>query len=171
MKLICPYVWEHPYEGREAARVETYEWVVHHGGDLIDVSGSDYAYHDLLARLWSEGDGLILVEHDVVPSEEGYESLKRCRKPWCALPYPIGPHAPNDAHMAGDSLGCTKFSGRLMRRFPGVMEEAADHPRGAGMPPRHWTRLDTRIWGVLNDYGLRPHVHDHWPARHLHHYA
>ena len=124
--------------------------------ETVDVGGSPTAYHELFIRLWADGDGFVVVEHDVVVPRGAIRSLERCREPWCGVPYPS-----HNGYLEG-ALGCTRFSTSLVRSVPEV-PATVDQLASDGTPRRYWGRLDTRLKQVLEDrIGLR--FHAHWPA-------
>jgi hypothetical protein len=110
--------------------------------ELVDVSGSDRAYFDLLSRLWSNGETFCIVEHDIVIHPAALDELEACAGDWCGFPH--------DYHEWGEQygLGCVKFTDRLIARNPtalrrvGVMSDER-HPK------RHWCRLDAWLQGVI----------------------
>ena len=69
-------------------------------------------YGELLAELWSEGGGLVVVEHDVAPWAGALTQLADCEADWCQFRYP------KDGGALVRGLGCTKFSARLMVEYP-----------------------------------------------------
>jgi hypothetical protein len=135
---------------------------------VYDVSGADDAYWTLLAALWEQGDGFIVVEHDVVVRPESIWELIGCDRPWCACPYP---YLGGRGTIIG--LGCTKFSGELLAAVPDALLRAGEMvdqlpgaDQGRDHPRRHWCRLDSRIQRALVDSGY--HVHfDHTEVGHL----
>jgi hypothetical protein len=130
---------------------------------VIPLQGDD-GYWRALRALWGEGEGFIVVEHDIVVWPGAMAELVACPRDWCQCPYSYG--------RAGGTivgLGCTKFSTFLLDRYPDVMEEAwdpvpemTDHRH----PPGHWCRLDARLQRVLVDHGETPHF-DHSEVEHL----
>ena len=112
------------------------------------MGGSPYAYAELLARLWAEGDGFVVVEHDIEIHGDVLPGFAACGEPWCVFPYPgPGDHAGN--RLLDHALGCTRFGASLLKAEPGV-------PPGPGS---HWGSLDARLYHVLVGRGYRPHVH------------
>lgn len=126
---------------------------------FVDVSGSDDAYWQLLANLWSEGRGFVLIEHDIVVRPDSIEKLVACHEPWCSFQVPYVGRL-----YAG--LSCAKFSAGLIARYPDALDrisglEDEDHP------PSHWCRLDSHLQShVLNPGGETMHVHGP-PLEHL----
>lgn len=114
-------------------------------------------YYDLLARLWREPGGFIIVEQDIVPWPGAIAQLATCSHDWCGFAYELS----TGVGVPG-MLGCTRFSGRLTAEHPGVIEAVAYLP-AHGTPPRYWGRMDTRIKEVMEDReGLRFSLH--WPV-------
>lgn len=119
---------------------------------MVDVSGSDEAYWQLLADLWSKGAGFIVVEHDVLVRPGALDELDRCHHPWCSFQVPYVGRV-----YAG--LSCAKFSAALIARYPDALDVIAelsdeDHE------PKHWCRLDSWLQShVLNPGGEIMHVH------------
>lgn len=102
--------------------------------ELVNVSGSDEAYWELLDDLWTRGETFAIVEHDVVIHPTAISELQQCGSSWCAFPTPYfyGTHV---------GLGCVKFGSDLIKRFPSALDRVAElfddkHP------PKHWCRLD-----------------------------
>jgi hypothetical protein len=123
--------------------------------EYVHVGGTPEAYFELLAGLWAEGKGFVIVEQDIVPWPGAIAEMEACPEPWCGRPYNLGTHL-------GAYLGCTKFSDSLVAGAPGVIA-AIDHLAFDGTPRRYWGRLDTRLKQVLEDQlGLTHHWH--WPA-------
>jgi hypothetical protein len=128
--------------------------------ETVDVSGSETAYHDLLAGLWREGRTLIVVEHDVVVYPGALAAMLACPEPWCVTPYRV------NGEYEG-YLGCVRFSARLLAEVPDAMDAAGQLTYGP--PPRYWGWIDNRLAQVLGEHGYSKHRH--WPAvKHLHVY-
>jgi hypothetical protein len=147
--VICPYTRLRP-ETSGALDVAARRG---HELEYVDVSGSDTAYAELLADLWADGRGFILVEHDIVIRPGLLDELARCGHDYCAAPYALREYV-------AQALGCTKFASRLLAGFPDVMERVLRVPTNFG-PPGHWRQLDTVLMRtvLLNRYGLQPHLH------------
>jgi hypothetical protein len=161
VRIICPYVLESDAVWNLVLQEPVRDFVLAHAGEMMDVSASDTAYWQLLQELWEQRESFIVIEHDVIPSEEGFQSLASCSQPWCACPIQIISRG-----MVG-TLGCAKFDSSLMEEFPTLMEEVGSSTTG-GIVARHWTRLDVRIHEVLTHLGVQMHEHTDCPARHLH---
>jgi hypothetical protein len=123
--------------------------------EYVFVGADPTAYHGLVERLWSEGDGFLIVEQDIVVRPGSVAELADCPEPWCGFAYSIGTSY-------GSYLGCARFGRDLVLGHPGVFAAVANL-RDDGTPRRYWGRLDTRMKAVLEDHeGQRMHVH--WPA-------
>ena len=121
--------------------------------DVVDVSASESAYHDLLASLWAEGEGFVVVEHDIVVYPGAIRAMLDCPESWCVTVYRV--NAEYDGY-----LGCVRFSEALVRAEPDAMDAAGR--LAYGPPPRYWGWVDSRLGQVLTDRGYRKHRH--WPA-------
>ena len=161
MKVVVPYI-----HGmlREQTRTEAHRqayfktWPVL----LCDLDAADTtAYYHLLAKLWTEADDFLIVEHDVVPPSGAFDEFTYCDGLVCSHPYVCGSRDPVIA------LGCTRFRKELMVEHPTVFERVGELE--PDMPKRHWKRLDTRLYWVLGELTVQAHRHDP-PAQHLHPY-
>ena len=97
-------------------------------------------YHELLEEVWGEKETTIIVEHDIVIVPGVIEELLACEHDWCGNPYFVASHVQV-------CLGCTKFSSRLMLKYPNVMHDAGEIITSA--PAKDWHRVDIRIEEVL----------------------
>lgn len=127
----------------------------------VDVS-EDGGYPHLLQRLWSEGEGVILIEHDVVPTQEQLQQLVRCEHDWCAYTY--HPHAGASIEAGAIAMfGCCKLGEETMQRLPRVWSSWGTskpaEPWMLGTP--NWAWLDTRLTYYAREKGIR--AHQHWP--------
>ena len=134
--VICGYTWLRP-ETKAALPPDA---------TIVDVSGEGDRYFWLLEALWHRGQGVLTVEHDIVPYEGAIESLQECSEPWCAVPYQVGINV-------GTWLGLTKFSPEIMAAVP----DAFDH-----MERTEFNAIDGQLLPYLWSKGFRCHVH--WPA-------
>ena len=145
MKVVCGWSQLEPAT-REAldncGHPVTYEYVGH----------SDTAYPEMIARLFSEGNAFLNVEHDVVPDKACLRAMVRCHEPFCAAPYEWTTNV-------GPALGCTKFSGDFLADFPTAAAEAL----GGSFRQFDYVLMRTVLAGK---YRQRPHVHLP-PAEHL----
>lgn len=119
-----------------------------------DVSSSDEEYFNVLARTWAQGEGFILIEHDIEIGPETICTLTQCGHDWCAFPYAMGGSGYKSA------LGCTKFSDDVVQTLSSLMAWVSD-VRDPWAPPRHWARNDIRIAEFLRQNGYEEFVH--WP--------
>ncbi len=120
--------------------------------EQVYVGGERTSYWELVAKLWSEGEGFVIVEHDVEIHAKVLPEFEKCKRPWCGFPYDLetGPQM---------ALGCTRFSTELLAEHPTVLEEAGELSDGT-LAKRDWHRLDSHIAQVLTQtYGLTQHAH------------
>lgn len=76
------------------------------------VCEGDVGYSELVVDLWADGQGFILVEHDVAPWGGALAELWDCPADWCMFRY---------FKYGGGltrGLGCAKFSDRLVSGHP-----------------------------------------------------
>lgn len=117
------------------------DWGVHYEWREVDAT---YAYAKMLTDLWREGEGFLLLEHDVVPtSPEQLTEIRTCPKPWCAAPY-ISP-----VMMLG--MGVTKLTDEALAASQDIPE--VFH----GM---HWSTIDSKLIPALES---RFPLHGHFP--------
>lgn len=119
------------------------------------------AYWRLLADEWRRPGDLLIVEQDIGITADVVPGLTACREPWCGHPYPIG-------EQLLVCLGCTRFTAELKAAEPDLLD-AVGRDDTAGLPARHWQRLDVRILDHLRNRGYTQHVHQP-PVRHYHRY-
>ena len=115
-------------------------------------------YWDLLNLLWSGDDDFLVVEHDVLPTEECVRSMWACTEEWCSGTHGRWAWERSKAGavvLRNDSyLECAKF-GSIRRRVPDLMARV-----GMYQPNHQWIGLETLVLSVLQDEeGLSPHVH------------
>jgi hypothetical protein len=108
------------------------------GARFVDVSGSDFAYYELLKELWHAGETFMYVEHDVVPEDALMPEMWNCPEEYCTP--------------GSSSEVCAKFGEGLMRRWPNLLEE---------MGPLHWGAVTLVLSSELCRRGVQPHPHDH----------
>jgi hypothetical protein len=148
-RVVVPYVAR--YLRREVEEtLRTSVWTA-----FIDVEG-DTAYFDLMAGLWAAGDTIIVVEHDDLVQPKLLREMWACSEPWCTGAMEDG---------SALTLGCTKFSSKLVAMVPDAMDRAL-----LLAPTRQFRLLDRAlIWKVLEEEeGLRTHLHPTPPVVHLH---
>lgn len=103
-----------------------------------------YGYGELLEKLWTVGDGFILVEHDIAPWPGAIHQLIGCDDDWCCYEYPL------NFGLVG-ALGCTKFSTKLLAktwRIPQLWYQT------------HWGAVDGKLVAALRTaHGQDAHIH------------
>ena len=118
---------------------------------------TDTGYWELLAKMWSEQETFVIIEHDIIPWPGAIRAMIACHHGWCAHAYKIGGYY-------SPGLGCTKFSAEIMKAHPTALELAGDHlcPYFSSPgDPRYWSGLDARLGLVLSALaGIG------WPHRH-----
>lgn len=147
MKVVVPYVDLHPLT---LAALQRYA----PDADLADIGKAYDAFWRFLAQLWDEGEGFLLVEHDIEIHAEVIPQLEGCPESWCVFPFP----GAGGALLYG-SLGCTRFSTELIAKVPNLMKDLC---------VRDWRRLDSEITPALERAGCTRHYHEP-PVPH-HHY-
>lgn len=154
--ILVPYARLHPATARLLNRHAPGHIRVRIGALDVD------AYWRLLAEAWRRPGDLMVVEQDIGIREGVVDGLAACREPWCGHPYAIG-------RQMLVCLGCTRFTAALKAAEPDLLE-AVGRCADAGVPARHWSRLDVRILDELRRRGYRQHEHE--PAvRHYHRYG
>ena len=138
--------------------LEALEKVPH---ELVDVGGDDQAYGRLLVDLWGEGRTFLVWEHDIIGNRATVNELEACPHEWCSSPYPY--FGQTEVDRPGGGLGFTKFSARLMARWPGAMLRTQRLPC-VGHPVGHWCTRDLAVWTVLRAGGL--YAEEYPAARH-----
>lgn len=135
--------------------------------ERVNVSRSDTAYAASLTRLWSEQRRFLNIEHDIEIHSRVMSEAEYCPYPWCTWPY-NGPGIwTGDNPLIYNSLGCTKFSGQLMRDEPDLLGKAASTGRPPNFSPGDWNRMDAEVSPLLLERGYKPHYH--YPAVEHHH--
>lgn len=81
----------------------------------------EFGYGQQLARLWQEGEGFTLLEHDVIPWVGAIRQLEECDGCWCSFPYA---KSGRTLH----SLGFIKFSNWLVSEHPELAEGWSGEP-------------------------------------------
>ena len=152
MRVVVPYVPRFLHADVLSALVSC-------NPEAIDVSASDYAYGELLVRLWSPpfDEDLMIVEHDIVVGLSTVDQLITCACEWGAFPYLI-----NGEDITG--LGCVRFRREFMAAHPEAMRHAVRSTNPGGMPPGHFVRLDGWVRQALRP--AEPHVHQPRVAHH-----
>jgi hypothetical protein len=141
-----------PHTGRLFPEVTEALEAIYVGAQLVDVSGSDTAYFELLRELWAKGESFCLVEHDIVVTPGTISSMNDCGHEWCASKY---------SYLRGSywGLGCTRFRGPLLKRFPDLMDEVGEYD-SPGHGRGHWCSLDQALTASLRARRIEwPHIH------------
>lgn len=159
MRVIFPYAREVQAPVDAALR----ELAPH--AERVDVSGSPTSYYELLSRLWAEGEGFVVLEHDIQLTPEALREAEECPCSWGVAPYvhPVAAVVAGGGRtIANISLGCTRFSTELLRAHPDAWDDDVTPPQWRS---HAWGKLDSRIAGVLMLAGVAPHEHSpvpHW---------
>lgn len=122
--------------------------------ELHDVSGSDYDYYKLLARLWAGKDDVCVVEQDIVVEPDTLYGFDECPNPWCAAQY---------RYLGSESytgLGCTRFRKELFGLYPSIMLDVGEM-RDGQHEFRHWCVCDAFMQIRLREAGARVCIHPH----------
>ena len=120
------------------------------GTEFVRVDGSDYNYWHLLMTAWRWPDGFLVVEQDILPTDEQLQEILECPEPRCVFGYQRhGTYT--------EALGMAKFSGEFCQRT-----------RHLFIPPEvplavHWSQCDGWIYQRLLDYPR----HSHGEVQHL----
>ncbi len=126
MHVIVPVI-----DSRSAAHLALIaEGISHEQHMCVD----DTDYSNLLTEIWKAGSGFIVVEHDVAPWFGAVNQLAECERDWCMF------HYPKFGGALTRGLGCTKFSDRLVRKYP----ELPDAWQGIG-----WQVLDGSVGAAI----------------------
>lgn len=121
--------------------------------ELVQCQGEN-GYGELLAQLWREGQGFVLVEHDVVPWPTAVTGLISCPFHWCCFQYPMNTGTPyGEPDCLGKSLGLVKFGPHLLLRFPDLWKA------WEGVP---WWVVDGHLEPALRNAHMVT-VHQHLP--------
>lgn len=139
MRVVVPVP---PYTETVAGLVLNAEGIEH---ELRPVEG-EYGYGDLIAELWAEGRGFIIVEHDVAPWCGAVEQLGLCDRDWCMF------HYPKHGGSLTRGLGCTKFSDRLVAGHPELSE---------GWSSTSWRVLDGSVGSAVAEVLKTDHGGNH----------
>jgi hypothetical protein len=161
IRVVVPFTAIHPLA--EAALIRFAPTA-----ERIFVGQTDHSYSELLTRLWAEWKDLLLIEHDIQIRRGLVGEATRCPELWCTWPYAgAGFTDPLSNPLLYESLGCVKFSGKLMRAEPDVLAVASTLSQG--LPAGDWRRMDSSILPTLRDRGYAPHRHEP-PVLHHHRY-
>ena len=116
----------------------------------LDLTGQETGYFDLVSELWSRRETVTIVEHDIVVWPGAIQDLENCSEDWCTYPYYCS------LGWIQDGLGCTKFSGALMERYPEFFAEP--YPTCCNHS-KHYCGLDRFIAHRFEELEVKPHVH------------
>lgn len=143
MKVIIPAL-SHDCPAAKALKCMGIDHTVH-------IMENDYSYAELISSLWGKED-FIIVEHDIIPYPEAFESLMNCNYSYCGCYYHIG-------GSLGGTLGFTKFEKIFTKNIP------------IDFTGVKWTHLDAKIAGELEKLDIWD-FHRHYPSvTHLHDYG
>jgi hypothetical protein len=122
---------------------------IRNADEQADPSQYNPTYPELLADLWDQGEGVIMLEHDVVPFGNSIAEIAGCPHPWCGYRYPNG----GDFNRAHANLGCTKITDQMMTA-------TAEWGRSERTRRGRWDWSDARLstWAYCNSKML-PHRH------------
>lgn len=100
-----------------------------------------YAYGRTLHEYWQDGEGFINVEHDMAPWEGAIQALWDCAldDAICLYGYP---------RAQTGSMGLTKFSETLIRRFPNASER---------WPRSPWNMVESSVLGKFKNVAKHQH--------------
>jgi hypothetical protein len=125
---------------------------------FVDLDPSDAgAYGRLVRQLWRSQVGVIICEHDIVPTPEQLTTLQTCDHDWCSYSYDDG------LYPRGPMFGLVRFSGRLMADYPHAAEVALVIGKRRDTEAEWW-RVDALMARDLTIRGVA--WHEHAPAVH-----
>lgn len=155
MRVVFPHTSPHPF-----ALAALEEFAPGAERELIDPYRPEQ-YYELLAGWWGDGETFLIVEQDIEIHADVIPQLEVCDGDWCIFPYG-GPgygknHGDGADHLLKRSLGCTRFSERLLKTLPSFMGD---------LPVRNWQRLDCEINPKLVRAGFTPCLHEPNVAHH-----
>lgn len=127
---------------------------------LVDLSGSQFNYWELVRQLWSEKRDFVLVEHDIVPPPEFMSGFASCPEPWCVHDYRVHAGLIYESYGNPGAFGCVRFRSEIMETAPDALSCLTD---------RTWSHLDGLVADALRARGFRTHAHEP-AATHLHEY-
>lgn len=153
MRVIVPFVG-----GIDQRVTDALYQVTGNFAEFISVADSDSTYWQLLSEQWMAREPFIVIEHDIVVTDEAWEELIHCSLDWCVQPYPY-------METVHYGLGFARFSAELISRNHDVMDEVGrtDYP---GHGPKHWCSLDQALTNALQRRGETKHEHTEF-AGHL----
>lgn len=118
-----------------------------------------YAYGQMLQSIWNRHGHLMVVEQDVVPTDDAVTDMLECDQDWCTQPYPV------NGMVYGRVLGCTRFSAKLQAQYPYLMWQAASN-LGGSLRLAHWRQLNEAIIRQLDINRINLHQHGGQAAHH-----
>lgn len=113
---------------------------------------TDESYFELLSDCWAAKRSFIVVEHDIVVEPWTIDELAACPEDWCSMGYPYR------GDPAAHGLACTKFSDRLIARYPDLFKLIGRFGDEKHVE-RHWCRMDAWMWIALTNQGEKRHEH------------
>lgn len=137
-----------------ASRALLMEGIVHEE----HVCQGEFGYGRLIADTWRQGEGFILVEHDIVPWPGALRAMWDCGALWCGYPYPYfdGPVGSEERLFGSHGCGCCKFSTVLVQGWP-------DLPTQWKWDTHSWRSLDGVIGNSIVDAYRDAPRHEHRP--------
>jgi hypothetical protein len=150
MTVLCCYTELHPATAEALAAYAP-------GAELVDVSGSPYAYGQEVARRWLGREDLVNIEHDIEINGSVLPEFSACRSDWCVFPYEIA-HRGNWVGVVAQGLGCVKFSAALQRAVDRRLF-CTPFENTCGCGPGCWHVLDKVVTGLAALNGFSPCVH------------
>jgi len=148
MKIICPYT--------KLNQVTEFALRTEHRYDVefVNVSNSDYAYFNLVYKLWEEKETFVIIEHDIVPWPGALKKIYWCPRPLCIY---LAPHGMGEnSYSLG--WGISKYSKKLIKDHPFHLHDSK--------LTREWHHLDGELVTRLIENGTQLHIH-HPPVLHL----
>jgi hypothetical protein len=140
--------------------------------ERVDVSRSDFAYSQLVEKVWSEGKSFLLIEHDIELTYTALKEAMECPCEWSTSPYKGSGTSFDMAGLNAHSLGFTRFREALIAAVPDAVSRAnAIDDSGSICPPGHWKLFDGRLLSILRQEGHEPHVHSEVPHHHAYPYG
>lgn len=129
------------------------------GAELVDTSGSPFAYWAEIAARWTGEADLVIIEQDIEIHEQVMPGFAECPAPWCVYPYQV-----RDRETLLDfGLGCVRF-----RAAAQLMVTEADIFAQPGFcelchgAQGCWMHLDCQIAWAMQAHGLIQCIH--WPG-------
>jgi hypothetical protein len=77
-----------------------------HDATLVDLTGAQHGYFNLFVSYWDQRRSFIVLEQDVLPTEEQFASMPACGEPWCAGTHVLRPS--DGPHVGRASSGSPK---------------------------------------------------------------